>query len=370
VLGLLTGIVLGPRAIDVLSLPAGEEVRILGVAAELLLAVGLMAVALRYPVSTVRAETKAVGLLVLVVLPVMAGVVAAGAAWSLQLPLGIAIVLGAALSPTDPVLASGIATGELAEQDISQRDRVVLSVESGMNDGLAMPLLTVALAWTLQRSITAEIGVTAYETAAAIAVGAATGAMAGWALRRAEEHREIVGSVRALYTLVLAALVLGLASLLHANGLLAVLVAGFLHNHVVTGGDREIEVEIDEAMNQFLVIPVFILLGVALPWGDWAELGWGGAVLVAVALLLRRMPIVLLLRRPLRLDGVSAAWLGWFGPIGVAAVYYLSHAQQQGATEPALWAAGTLVIAASTVVHGLTASPLRVAYRRRREAHG
>lgn len=364
-IGLVTGVVLGPQVIGVLVVPGGEEVQIMKIAARLLLAVALMAIALRYPVSRMRPRVGEVAVLVLLVLPIMAGVMAAGATWSLQLPVGLALVLGAALSPTDPVLASGIVTGELAERDIPDRDRQVLSLESGANDGLAMPFLTVALALALSRSMPAEIGMAVYEVVAGIGVGVVAGMVAGRALRWAREHREIGPSVRALYTLVLAAMALGLSGVLNADGLLSVFVAGLVHNRVVTGEDRQVEVGIDESLNHFLVIPVFLLLGAVLPWSDWVALGWGGLVFVLVALFLRRLPAVVALRRPLRASWSHVVWLGWFGPIGVAAVFYLGHAEEQGVTDPRLWAAGTLVVAVSTVVHGLTAGLARVAYRRR-----
>lgn len=363
-LGLVTGVLLGPEVMGVLVIPAGDGVHVMSVAARLLLAVALMAIALRYPVSKMRPRTGEVAVLLLLVLPVMAAVLAMGAVWSLQVPVGVAVVLGVALSPTDPVLASGIVTGALAERDIPDRDRQVLSLESGANDGLAMPFLTVALAWALGRSMAGEVAVAVYEVAAGILLGVVAGIVAGRALRWAREHREIDQSVRALFTLVLAAMVLGLSALLNADGLLSVFVAGLVHNRVVTGGDRQVEVGIDESLNHFLVIPVFVLLGAVLPWSDWVTLGWGGLLFVLVALFLRRLPVVLALRRPLRATWAQALWLGWFGPIGVAALFYLGHADQEGVTEPSVWAAGTLVIAASTVVHGLTAGPARFAYRR------
>ena len=365
-LGLLTGTVLGPQLGGVLLLPAGEEVRIMQVAARLLLAVALMAIALRYPLNDVRRRVPQVALLVLVVLPVMTGVLALGASWLVGLPVGLALVLGAVLSPTDPVLASGIVTGEPAERDIPERERQLLSLESGANDGLALPLVIVGLAVALDHSLPAELGTAAYEVAAGIVIGALAGEAAGRAMRAARAHREVGTAVRSLYTVVLALLVLGASGLAHADGLLSVFVAGLMHNRVITGGDRRAEVEVDETLNQFLVVPVFVILGAVLPWSEWAAMGWGGVLFVLVALFLRRLPIVLALRRPLRGDWASVWWLGWFGPIGVAALFYVGHAHEQGITEPAVWGAATLVVAVSTVVHGLTAGPARRLYRHRR----
>jgi sodium/hydrogen antiporter len=367
-LGLLTGVLLGPQLIDALNVPTGDQIHVMHVASRLLLAVALMGIALRYPVDQMRTRVREVALLILVVLPVMASVVAVGAAWTLHLPLGVAIVLGAALSPTDPVLASGIVTGEPAEQDIPERDRQILSLESGVNDGLAMPLVILAIAWALDRSMPPELGWAAYSVAGAIALGAVAGTGAGWALRWAEEHREIGPSIRSLYTLMLAAFLLGISGILAVDELVSVFVAGLAHNRVVTSSDRESEVALDETLNQFLVIPVFVLLGAVLPWSQWATLGWGGLGFVTVALFLRRLPIMFALLRPADVTATQATWLGWFGPIGIAALFYLGHADEQGVTDPDLWAAGTLVIAVSTVVHGLSAGPGRAAYRRRATA--
>lgn len=363
-LGLVTGVLLGPRLLDAVSIPAGDRIAVLHVAARLLLAVALMGTALRYPLGEARRRIPEVTLLLVVVLPVMAAVLAAGAAWTLQVPLGIALVIGAALSPTDPVLASGIVTGEPAEEDIPERDRQVLSLEAGANDGLAQPFVVLAIAVALGRPLTSELGKAAYEVGAAIALGVVAGLVAARALRWAEQHRDVGPSVASLYTLVLAAFVLGASGLLRVDGLLSVFVAGLAHNHVVTRGDREAEFTLDETLNQFLVIPVFVLLGAVLPWSDWGALGWGGLGFVAIALVLRRLPVVLALKRPLRASWAFATWLGWFGPIGIAALFYLGHADEQGVTDPDLWAAGTLVIAVSTVAHGVSTGPARVAYRR------
>lgn len=363
-LGLVIGVVIGPQMLDAFTIPAGDEIRVMQISSRLLLAVALMAIALRYPLDQARQRVGEVTLLILVVLPAMAAILALGAAWTLQLPLGIAIVLGAALSPTDPVLASGIVAGEPAEEDIPARGRQVLSLESGANDGLALPLVVLAVAWALDRSMPAELGKAVYEVAGAVVLGAAVGAVASRAFRWAERHREIGPSVRSLFALVLAAFVLGLSGLARVDDLLAVFAAGLVHNLIITGTDRQGEVAIDESLNQFLVIPLFVLLGAVLPWSGWGELGWGGPAFVAVALLLRRLPILLALRRPARATWAHVTWLGWFGPMGVAALFYLGHAEEQGVTDSRLWAAGTLVIAVSTVVHGLSAGPARLAYRR------
>jgi len=109
---------------------------------------------------------------------------------------------------------------------------------------------------------------------------------------------------------------------------------------------------------------MFVGFGVVLPWSAWFGLGWQGAGLVVGVLLLRRLPVLWLLRRPLRLGGADDVFLGWFGPIGVSALFYLAMEAERMAVEVVVLTAGSLVIAASTVVHGVTSAPARVLYRR------
>lgn len=365
-LGLVGGVVIGPHVLGALELSGAEATRVLELSARLLLAVALMGIALRYPLSAARRHTHEVAVLVGLVLPAMAVVTAVLGRGVLGLSAGTALVLGAALSPTDPVLASGIVTGRLAERDVPARSRQVLSLESGANDGLALPLVLTTVAWDVGRSMPGEAAAALVQVVGGIVIGAASGVLAGRGMRWARERRELDAPVSELYTLVLAAFAMGLAEVAGANGLLAVFAAGLAHNGVVAGRDRQLELGVDEALNHFLVVPVFVLLGAALPWSGWRELGWAGVAFVAAVLALRRLPLVLALRPAIRADAAHATWLGWFGPIGVAALFYLGHAHRLGVTDPRLWAAGTLVIAASTVVHGVSSGLGRALYRRRR----
>jgi NhaP-type Na+/H+ or K+/H+ antiporter len=86
----------------------------------------------------------------------------------------------------------------------------------------------------------------------------------------------------------------------------------------------------------------------ALPWEEWLELGWGGLLLAAV-LLLRRLAAVLALRPmlgPLRSRGRDVLFLGWFGPVGVAALYYAAFSSRETGIE-GMWMVDSFVISAS-----------------------
>ncbi len=364
-IGLLIGIVLGPAVLDLLSLaPLTEDHTWMHTATRLLLAVSVMAVALRYPFGAARSRLRPVLLLLAVAMPAMAVITAGLSATLLGVGVGSAALLGAALCPTDPVLASNVVTGTPAEEDLPARDREVLSLESGANDGLALPLVLLAVALAGPLTGGAALRESLWQVTGAVVVGATVGWLGGRALRAGEEHGSTDSGPLALFTAVMAFTVLGLSGVIRVDGVLAVFVCGLAFNLVATGSERTTDAPIDEAINRFLVIPLFIAVGAALPWSAWAELGWQGPALAIAILLLRRLPVLLLLRRPLGLGLADAVHLGWFGPIGVSGLFYLAMEADRLGADPTVIAAGTLVVAASTLVHGITAAPGRVLYRR------
>ncbi len=364
-LGLVAGVLLGPLLLDVLRTGSfTEEHSLLHEVSRVLLAISVMAVALRYPFSVARSRWRPVALLLVVVMPIMA-IVTAGLGWALlSIPVATALLLGAALCPTDPVLASAVVTGEDAERDLPERDRQVLSLESGANDGLALPIVLVAV--TVAGGKTAQEAALSslWEVFGALAVGAAMGWLGGRALDWGEERGATSAAPALFFTVVLAVGILGVAGLAQTDGILAVFVGGLVFNAVGTGRDRTAEVPIDEAINRFAVLPLFVLFGAALPWSDWLELGWAGIALALAVLLLRRLPIVLALRRPLGLGTPDALYLGWFGPVGVSALFYLTMEADEMNLDPIVLAAGSLVLAVSTIAFGLTGVLGRILYRR------
>ena len=364
-LAMVLGALLGPAVIGVLVIP--EEIRtpLLLEGTRLLLAVSLIGVALRFPVRDLRPVVRPVALMVLLVMPLAAAVTGALGALLLGLPVALAALLGACLSPTDPVLASGVVTGKPAEKALPGRLRKVITEESGFNDGLALPLVLIALAPALGKAASGEIGKAAYQVVVGALVGAALGWLAGRAVRHVEEQDEVESPPELILTLLLAVAVLGVASVLKTNDVLAVFVAGLLYNAAVGEREREKQDALDEAFNRYLIVPVFLVIGAALPFGEWRAFGWGAVAFAAGVLLLRRPPVVLLLQKLLGLRMRDAVFAGWFGPIGVSAVFYLVLAEHEGVRDPRLFAAGTLAVAVSTLAHGISTVPARRAYRAR-----
>lgn len=363
-LGLAAGVLIGPVGLGAAEIPPFDHERAMETASQLLLAVALMAIALRYPRNDARARLAPVSLLLLVVMPTMAVAVSLLAAVTMGLSLGLAAAVGTALTPTDPVLASSVVTGEPAEREVPARLRQLLSLESGANDGLALPLTLVGAALATGRGVAGELGFGLLQVAWGAVVGAVVGVVAGRLLHAARQRRDIESTAVTLFALVLAFAVLGTVAVLGGNEILAVFTAGLAYNTVVTRPERVSEAEVDEGLNQFLVLPVFVLLGMVLPWEGWLELGWPGLAFAVLTLLLRRLPWILLLQRPLGLRLPDALWLGWFGPIGIAAVFYLGFLHSHGVTDPIVWELGTLTVAASTLAHGVTSAPGRRLYAR------
>ena len=161
-----------------------------------------------------------------------------------------------------------------------------------------------------------------------------------------------------------AAATLGIGRAVGTDGFVAVFVAGTAYNLLTTQEDRSEQEDTDEAVNRYLCLPLFFLLGIVLPWREWGELGLAAVAVVLIVLLGRRLPLALLLARPMRLDVRQAAFVGWFGPIAVAAIYYASLMEHR-LGEPLIWSVVSLVVSSSVIAHGLSGAPLTRLYGRK-----
>lgn len=317
----------------------------------------------------------------------------------LGLPLGAAILLGAVLSPTDPVLASDVQVADAADRD---RLRFGLTGEAGMNDGTAFPFVMLGLGllglhplgafgW---RWLAVDV---VWATVAGLGIGYACGFVIGrLVLYLRAAHKEAVGLDEFL-TLGLIALSYGLAIFAHAYGFLAVFAAGLalrrterravgedapleVKEAAATGGKEEIATNAEQA-------PTYLTSAV-LSFNEQLErIGEVALVLVVGGLLtvLRPLPreawwflpLLLLVIRPL---SVWAALLGsrttrlqrqlmsWFGIRGIGSVYYLMFAIEHGLPEDlARYMIGLTLttIAVSIFVHGISVTPLMNRYAAR-----
>ncbi len=360
--GLLLGVALGQAGVlggsGALGWDDAQRDTLLLESSRLLLAASVMAAALRFPADQLRSLVRPVVWLLVVVMPV-AALVSGALALALGLPLALAAVVGACLSPTDPVLAASVVTGDVAEKSLPSRVRALLTAESGINDGLALPLVAVTISLALTpRETGHELLLLTWEVLGAVAIGVVLGLATAAGRRIATREHDLDSGPTLMLTLLLALATLGVAQLAGTDDVLAVFVAGVAYGARTDRTIREEQDMIDEAVNRYAVVPFFVLVGAALPWADWAALGPVVVLVTVGVLLVRRLPAVLLSAPVLGLTRRDAAFAGWFGPMGVSAVFYLTYARDQGVTDPRVFALGMLAVAASTVVHGMTAAPL------------
>ncbi len=368
-IALAVGVAIGPHALGFLDLEAmGDKSTLLERAARLALGIGLVGVALRIPSGFPRKHWRGMLALIGLGMPVMWAVSSALVYFILDLPFWMAALIGAIITPTDPVAASPIVTGEVAEQNIPEDMRHAISFDSGANDGLGylfvfLPFLMLtkpvdeALSHWFVTTLLWEVG-------AATALGLLLGYVFGKLLRKSEEHGVVEDKWRLIYTAALGFLAIGAGKLIHSDEVLVVFAAAATFDQVVSASDRKNEEQGQEAVNRFFAIPIFIVLGAAIPWHRWQALGWAGALLAAAVLL--RRPVAILLLRPF-IPGVRSAtdalFMGWFGPIAVAAMYYASLMEHK-LQEPLIWHVVSLVACASVLAHGMTGAPLTRLYGR------
>ena len=365
----LVGVTLGPSALGVLDVTRwGASDVILEEVARLSLAIGLMAVALRLPPRyVVQQRAAALAVVLGLVMPAMWLATALLLFLILGLPWPLALVVGAVVTPTDPIVATSIVTGPMAEQRLAGRIRHLISAESGLNDGLAYPLVVLSVLLLTESPAAALSGWLGHTVLWQVGGGAAFGGIAGYAAGRMLEFSERRGLIEKTsflaYTVALSLLVLGAAELIGTEGILAVFVAGLTFDQAVGARERAEEEGVQEAVNQFFTLPVFALLGLVLPWSGWAALGWRAPALVVAVLLLRRLPAVLAIRPlvPGLHHWLDAVFVGWFGPLGVSALFFAVHASRATGREE-VWIVSTLLMTASIVAHGLTATPMSLLY--------
>ena len=333
---------------------------------ELAVIVALFATGLRLDRRLTLRAWRSTALLLAVVMPLTIAAVAAFGALGMGLSAGAAIVLGAALAPTDPVLAGELGVGPPGERDETE-PAFALTSEAGLNDGLAFPFLLLGLlvAGGASSSDVAEwlAADVVYATVAGIAIGAA----AGWALsavaarlrERSLVDRELdgwaaLGAVLAVY---------GLTEVAGAYGFLAAFAGGIAFRR------RERDHEYNEAVHagaatveKVLELAMILLLGSLVTAEGLEAPGWAGWMLAPLLLLLIRPAAVAvgLAGSPLRPR--ERAYVGWFGVRGVGSLYYATAAVGAGVLSvgeatTVLWTVVAVVIV-SIVVHGVTGAPL------------
>lgn len=363
------GIALGPAVLDLVRLPSGQRGDgILEQLARVSLAVALIGVALRFDRERLRTWLRP-GLILLFGAMLAMWAASAFLVWVLfPVAPAMAALIGAVVTPTDPVVASSIVSGPAAEKYIPERLRMLLSFESGANDGLGylLVMLPVLLLSQPGGALLEWLGrVLLWEVCGAAVIAIAAGVLTGRLLERAQAARTSTPTFLLVGVFGLALALVGGLKLLHTDGILAVFAGGVAFSLQLDRDTREELRDIAEAASKLVLTPMFLLFATELPWSAWTGFG-ASAALFALAILLLRRPLPLW---PLlgRLRGARAprdrAFLGWFGPMGVSSMFYVLLATRH-LHDPQVMAIGSIAIAASVVAHGLSSGVLTRRYGR------
>lgn len=357
------GVLVGPFALDLIRLDdfGLPPSTLLEQAARITLAMSLSGIALRLPHGYWRRNIRWVAVIIGLGMAAML-LAAAGVLWAgLQVPLLVALLFAAIITPTDPVVTTPIVTGPVAEERIPQRLRHNLSAESGINDGLGhvFVMLMVLLLTSPATAGGDFAAVLLWEVIGGSVFGMILGFLMGHLFIRVKKRGLMDESSYLVFLLPFSLFLLGSAALLNAEGLLAVFLGSAVFGQVIPQRDEDEEDKIDDAVNQLLLLPVFVLLGAALPLDRWVQEGWLVAAVIVVAVFARRLVALWGLRpllKPLH-DRSETLFLSWFGPIGISALYYTLVAQDHtGNQDLFVWV--TVAITASVLIHGASTAPL------------
>ncbi|MBB4689094.1 cation:proton antiporter domain-containing protein [Amycolatopsis jiangsuensis] len=301
--------------------------------------------------------------LLLIAMPVSIAAVALLGSWWLGLAPAFALLLGAALAPTDPVLAGDVGVpAPGADPDLARGNeiRFTLTTEAGLNDGLAMPFVLVALSLAGEHeSITLDV---LLPLPIGIVVGLVTGRLLAWAIFRIPSSRlRLAEYSDGLVLLALAFLPFAVSELLHGNGFLAVFTAAVCVRTSERSHDYHDVLHTFGRQLERLFVAI-MLLGIGLALGDGLL---GGLTIGETALAVVAVFVV----RPIAGFGSlfrstagprAAAAIAFFGVRGIGTLYYLAyglHMLKQPDTAP-LWRVGALAVALSVAVHGILAEPV------------
>ena len=398
---LAVGVLVGPTVFNAFHFNPVQESALLEVLTEVAVLISLFSAGVKMPLGVSFARWRAPVLLASVSMAVSVGLVAAFAWYLLGLPLGAAVLLGAILAPTDPVLATDVQTRHPGDRD---QLRFTLTCEAGMNDGSTFPFVMLGLGllglhelgdfglrWVLVDAL--------WATFAAIAIGIVCGVALAHASSKLRGHPPRHELMDDFLGLGMIGVVYGLSVLVDTWGFLAVFFGAVAlrqtelklagadpdepeHSSIdrdnsesenaspdsgapptVSGGSLIFKEHLERLSELMLVL----LIGGTLFLDSWS---WR-AVGLALFLFVVARPVSVFIG----LLGTHTSWpvrgmVGWFGVRGIGSLYYLMYAIQHGLPEDLavdLVGLTLITVTLSIVVHGISVKPLMNRFLRHRE---
>ena len=358
------GLLVGPEALDGLdTAPTGHAVRVL---AEATLTLVLFADASRIDLKTLRHEYAVPARLLGIGLPltIVAGSLAA---WALFPSLTVveAVVVGILLAPTDAALGQAVVT----LPDLPSRIRQGLNVESGLNDGICVPLLLIALAAAeTQADLTTQShAITVVGEAIGYGIlGGAVAGLAGAAVVVVAGRRKLISpSWLQITPVAAAALAYGIANPLGGSGFIAAFVGGMVFGALRRRGEGEDTFLLDQT-GGLLDAVTFLLFGAILLGPALDQVTWQVALYAVLSLTVVRMLPVALAMWGTHARPPTLGFLGWFGPRGLASIVFAVIVVEEAHLPHTvtILVVTYVTVGLSVLLHGLTAAPLAARYAR------
>ncbi|KAA6435986.1 sodium:proton antiporter [Agrococcus sediminis] len=289
----------------------------------------------------------------------------------LGLGIASAMLLGAALAPTDPVLATEVQVSEPITDDEDADDdeaRFAITSEAGLNDGLAFPFTYAAIAVSLVGiAPSAWLGEwLLVDVGWRLVVGVAVGLGAGWLLRRLffsswADGLGLTEKAEGFIALAATFLAYGVAEMAEGYGFIAVFVcATTIRAAESTHGFHAVLHKFVEQIERLLTVAVLVLLGGAIARGLFESLEPADILLVVILLFVVRPLTGWLGLTPGKTGPRERGVIAFFGVRGVGSLFYIAYALQEGDFPDGerLWAIAGAVIVGSILVHGVAATPV------------
>ncbi len=346
------GVLAGPLVLDSLSTaPTSATVRAL---AEATLALVLFSDASRIDLRALRRDASLPGRLLGIGLPLT---IALGALPAVvlfpSLSFSEALILGVILAPTDAGLGSAVVT----DKSLPQRVRQSLNVESGLNDGICVPLLLIVLA-TASGGPAHPAQVIGEEIGFGLVGGIAAGALAAWVVIAAGKRNLIDDAWRQLIPVAAAISAFGMAEALGGSGFIAAFAAGALFGLLARHDDDRI-MRFDEEAGALLDATTFLVFGALLLGPTLEHVSWQIALYALLSLTVVRMLPVALSLWGTHARAPTLAFVGWFGPRGLASIVFAVIVEDSFQVHGDMLLTATyLTVGLSVMLHGLSAAPL------------
>lgn len=382
---LVIGCIVGPMGFELFHFNPLEESALLEFLTEIAVLISLYCAGVKMPAPVTLKRWRNPVQLAVVSMALTVGLVTLFGYYWLSLPLGAAVLLGAVVAPTDPVLATEV---QVRHADDPDDLRFALTCEAGMNDGSAFPFVMLGLGllglhdlgdagW---RWLAVDV---LWASGAGIGIGILAGVGVGWLVNKI--RTSVVGTtfLESFLGLGLIAFAYGISLLVDAWGFLAVFSAAVALRHTelkLSGLQQDYSAPADthpegepqtvahvhvsesslvfnEHLERLAEIVLVLLIGGSLFWDSWS---WRAVGFAAFLFFVARPVSVHLGMLGSRAPGRLRHLVGWFGVRGIGSLYYLMYAIQHGLPEAValeLIHLTLVVVALSILVHGISVKP-------------